>query len=1149
MRKPEEIRTGTRTILTGMALLALTAGLAGYLLIQAQYRTFDEEVHLRLLGVAEAKADQILAWRRERLGDANALAAATKLMPVVPAVVGGRATASQVEQVNGVLEATRNQYNYENVVLASLDGRVVARAGALQGGDAYYRALVQDALAHPERVSFSDVDRVEPGGVPRLSIGVALRSDGGDSFGVLILGIDPEHFLYPALRDWFGAGRTGELLLARREGNMVRPLNVPRLGPGMPVPWRHTSTLPTEGPRGTVDGWDYRNQYVLAVTRPVLDSGWVVIAKIDHGEAFERQREDAVQLVLLLVVAVLLAGSIGLLFLRRHAGRLYREKYEAEIKRRELLGRYDFLARFANDGILLMDRDGGIIEANDRALDMFGYTREEMLAAKVPDLKPTSHISNFDEMIALVYEKKSLLFETLNMRKDGRVFPTEVSAALAEADGKVVCHSIIRDISERKATDLRIRQLNHLYMVLSACTGAIVHSDSEEELFRKVCAIAVESGGFRIAWVGKADPQTKLVKPVAKAGPEAAYLDEIRITTGDGPTSEGPTGQCIRDGRAVASVNIAEDAQMVPWREAAARHGLQSSICLPLTRSGQTVYVFGLYSSEAGYFSNEQMLLAEEVGESLSFALDRLNAQRERDLAEAELRFTHERLELALDAAKEAYWDWRPETDQWFASPRFFTMLGYLPDELVLSRETLRSMRHPDDEEESLRRLDTVISGELPASSSEFRARCKDGHYIWIEASAKAVSVGPDGRPSRIVGTRVDITKRKVLEQEFLHAQKMETIGRLAGGIAHDFNNFLTVINGYTSLLLAQLPPDFPHLLHLTAIHEAGERSAALTRQLLTFSRKGVERRELLEPTSIIGGLQKMLTRLFGENVALRLELGPDTGWVWMDATQLDQVVMNLGVNARDAITNRGTVTIRTEHVELDGSRGPGGHPGSYVRITVADDGIGMNPEIQTRIFEPFFTTKEKATGTGLGLATVQSVVEAAGGFIEVDSEVGRGTAMGVYLPRAESPAIVTASASPKAGLPKGSATLLVVEDELAVRALVVEILRTHGYRVLPAGNGDAALQIASGYKGRIDLVVTDVLMPGMNGIELVHSLLHSRPSIKVLYVSGYADATIPQGELETPLSTFLPKPYTVDVLLGKVHDVLTQDDSGEGRQ
>ena len=1146
MKNPEPGKTSARSVLVAMSGLALATGIAGYLYIQTQYQTFDDEVHLRLLAVAQAKADQILAWRRERLGDAYALVAAAKLMPSVPAVIGGRATANQVDLVYGVLESARVQYSYENVILASLDGRIVVASGPVQGSEVYYRTMAREALAHPERLSFSDIDRDAVGGRPRLSISVALQSVGGVPFGVLILGIDPEHFLYPALREWSGAGRTGELLLARREGGRVRPLNAPRLGRGMQIPWERTSTLPTQGPQGRIDGRDYRNQLVLAAMRPVSDSDWVVIAKIDHDEAFEPQKTDAEELVLLLSVAVLLVGSIGLLFWRRDVGRLYREKYEAEVKRRELLGRYDFLARFANDGILLMDRDGRIIEANDRAFDMFGYTREEMLAAKVPDLKPSSHMSDFDEMIALVYEKKSLLFETLNRRKDGKVFPTEVSAALAEADGKVVCHSIIRDISERKATDLRIRQLNHLYMVLSACTGAIIHSDSEEELFRKVCAIAVESGGFRIAWVGKADLEAKRVSPIAKAGPEAGYLDEIEITTGDGPTSEGPTGQCIRDGRAIACVNIAEDAQMAPWREPAARHGLQSSICLPLTRSGKTVYVFGLYSSEAAFFSQEQVALAEEVGESLSFALDRLNTQRGRDQAERELRFTHERLELALDAANEAYWDWPLDGNQWYASPRYYTMLGYAPGEFALNLESLLETLHPEDREAVRLNLAPLTRGDVPRVSAEFRARCKDGHYIWVEASAKVVAVGPDGKPIRIVGTRGDITKRKVLEQEFLHAQKMETIGRLAGGVAHDFNNFLTVINGYASLLLAQLPPDFPHIHHLAAIHEAGERSAALTRQLLTFSRKGIERRELLEPNSVITGLQKMLTRLFGENVALRLELGPDAGWLWMGATQLEQVVMNLGINARDAIPQRGTVTIRTVRVELDASHPKASRAGSYVLIGIEDDGIGMDPGVQARIFEPFFTTKEKTIGTGLGLATVRDVVDAAGGFIEVDSEVGRGTAMRVYLPRAEAPDLTLLPTAPKAGPQRGTATLLVVEDEPGVRALAVEILRTHGYRVLAAENGDSAVQIAGGYKGRIDLVVTDVLMPGMNGIELVHSLLHSRPTMKVLYVSGYADASILHEELETPLSMFLPKPYTADVLLEKVHEGLAQKVHGE---
>jgi two-component system cell cycle sensor histidine kinase/response regulator CckA len=395
-----------------------------------------------------------------------------------------------------------------------------------------------------------------------------------------------------------------------------------------------------------------------------------------------------------------------------------------------------------------------------------------------------------------------------------------------------------------------------------------------------------------------------------------------------------------------------------------------------------------------------------------------------------------------------------------------------------------------------------------------------------------------------------EVAERKRLETQLLQAQKMEAIGRLAGGIAHDFNNLLTAILGYADLMLTDLAAAAPLRQEIQAIQLAGERAAALTRQLLAFSRQQVLQPELLDLNTIVVILSQLLRRLIGEDIELITLLGPDLGWVKADPGQIEQVVLNLAINARDAMPHGGTVTIETANVELDANyarQHVGVKAGSYVLLAISDTGLGMDAETQSRIFEPFFTTKELGKGTGLGLAMVHGIVYQSGGHIGVYSEVGHGTTFKIYLPRAEERETVARPQPARARAPTGSETILLVEDDPSVRELAHTLLRRYGYAVLEAANGAAALELAQHYLGPIDLVITDVVMPGgLSGPQLVQQLVAQRPRLKVLYMSGYTDnAIVHHGVLDSDLA-FLQKPFTPEVLARKVREVLDRAVPGE---
>src|SRR6202522_761438 len=386
-----------------------------------------------------------------------------------------------------------------------------------------------------------------------------------------------------------------------------------------------------------------------------------------------------------------------------------------------------------------------------------------------------------------------------------------------------------------------------------------------------------------------------------------------------------------------------------------------------------------------------------------------------------------------------------------------------------------------------------------------------------------------------------DITDRRQLEEQLRQAEKMDGGGRLGGGVAHDFNNLLMVINGYTEVLLEQLEKDSSMHSKVQSIQQSADRAATLTRQLLAFSRKQLLELKVVDVNTVVGDMERLLRPLIGENIELVTRLSTQTGRTRADAGQLEQVIMNLVVNAKDAMPEGGKLTVQTADVTARQSFSERRfiQPGRYTVISVSDTGHGMDKETQSRIFEPFFTTKEKGKGTGLGLSTVYGIVKQSSGYVFAQSEVGAGTIFYVYLPRIEESAEELSPAKAQQNEAGGCETVLLVEDEESVRELVRLTLASRGYKVIEAENGECGLRLAEDCKERIDILITDVVMPGIGGRELAKRLLSLRPGISVLYLSGYTeDAVVTQSSLG-PGTAFVQKPYTLQNLAKKVREVL----------
>jgi PAS domain S-box-containing protein len=467
-------------------------------------------------------------------------------------------------------------------------------------------------------------------------------------------------------------------------------------------------------------------------------------------------------------------------------------------------------------------------------------------------------------------------------------------------------------------------------------------------------------------------------------------------------------------------------------------------------------------------------------------------------------------------------------------------LYGYSAEE-VMGQPTLTNLRLHWPEE--LRAMKKVRAGESVPPFEAVRQR-KDGKQIHV-----SVCVSPIRRPDgRVIGASAicrDISERKRLEEQVRQAQKMEAVGQLAGGVAHDFNNLLTIISGYSDLLLS-ISLDERARGPVREIQKAGERAASLTRQLLAFSRKQVLEPKVLDLNAVVTDTDKMLRRLIGEDVLLATALAPGLQPVKVDPGQIEQVILNLAVNARDAMPQGGKLTIETANMELDegyAALHAEVKPGRYVLLAISDTGCGMNAETKARIFEPFFTTKGPGKGTGLGLATVYGIVRQSGGHVGVYSEPGQGTTFKIYLPAVEERISSGKSPGGAKPVPQGRETVLLVEDEEAVRKIARLVLQRHGYTVLEATNGQEAIDVGHRHGGQIGLLVTDVVMPGMGGREVATRLTALQPEIKVLYLSGYTDdAVVRHGILEAE-TAFLQKPFTPTTLAAKVREVLDGDE------
>jgi hypothetical protein len=553
---------------------------------------------------------------------------------------------------------------------------------------------------------------------------------------------------------------------------------------------------------------------------------------------------------------------------------------------------------------------------------------------------------------------------------------------------------------------------------------------------------------------------------------------------------------------------------------------------------GEDTAVRMLQAGASDYLLKDRLA---RLGQAVRRATDDRRLRREKADAQVALQVAEQRTRFALGAAQVGIWEVNLRSGVMHWSEILETHHGLAPGQFAGTFEAFLDLVHPDDRGSVQAALDAASSRGRD-SNVVYRAVRPDRSVHWIHGFGR-MFYDSAGAPVRAAGIGLDVTERRTLEEQYRQSQKMEAIGQLAGGVAHDFNNLLTVILGHCGLLAQAVPAD--HQADLSEIRHAAHSAAALTQQLLAFSRRQIVEPRVLDIRDVLGDMELMLRRLLGEHIELVFRVDDHVGHVKVDPSQVQQIILNLALNGRDAMPDGGTLLLEVADVELDAPYArehPGTVPGSYVMLAVSDTGIGMDDETRARVFEPFFTTKPQGSGTGLGLSTVYGIVKQSQGSVWVYSEPGRGSSFKVYFPTVQAPASRPAD-QPDFELLSGSETILIVEDEPSLRELLRRVLAQHGYVAVAAATAEEALTIARRHTGPLHLLITDVVLPQMNGRVLADELAAIRPETRVLFMSGYTDdAVVRSGSVERG-APFLQKPFTPEGVARKVREVLAAVD------
>jgi PAS domain S-box-containing protein len=1138
------LSTWRTTATLAIPLLVLLCG--GLWFYHAEKSAARLKAQQQLAAIAHLKVDQLVAWRKARLDDATLLMNTAPLSKNVTAYfIDSEGTS--VEELRNQLHNLQEHGQYAELLVVDLEGRVRLSVNGQQETLNGYAAALAEALRTCRPV-FTDLHTETQQPEPHISLVVPVFSadrHASRPLGAVILINNAAQFLQPLLDSWMKPSKSMEVILVRRDGDTVVFLNALRkhsaAASKAPTPLHLAGSLAAmaaSGQEGFVEGDDARGIESLAVLLHVPGSDWRLIAKDDASEIFGVWRFRAALLMLLFAV---LAGGLGCLglFVRQYNQRAYyKALYGAEARLRQSIERHSITLKAIGEGIITIDTHGRVELLNPVAEMLTGWSYEEAFGRPLEEVFCLVDAETRAQVHSSVIEvlqdgrRTDEGSRKLLIAKNGIERAITNSASPMYNDRGTVIGAVL--VFQDQTDEQRERRLIQVRLLLREY--AFTHS-MDELVARALQESAALVDSATVFWQ-VAGPKRETVVLRCRLTSEAKESGGMEYGE-EGTNNLDQTGiwpALLGEGRPV----IQNDLSLVPFGEEKeyCRFGTLREAVVPVLQTGKVVAVLGVADKPDLYTKKDIDIIAQIADDTW-----RLIEQKkiEEALLSSERRYrTLYRSMMDAFVVTDMHGNIRECNEAYSA------MLGYTNEELKqLSVKDITPDRWLPHENDQVKKQ-LIHRGCSNLYEKEYRR--KDGTVFPVELRTFFITDN-DGLPEGMSAVVRDISERKLAEEEreklrerLNQSQKMESIGQLAGGVAHDFNNMLSVILGYAELALRKVELSDPLYKNIQEIVRAGRRSADITRQLLAFARKQTIVPKMLDLNDTMGRMLTMLQRLIGEDVELKWLPGCNLWPVMMDPAQVDQLLANLCVNARDAVVGAGKITIETGMVSFDEvycAERAGFIPGDFVMLAVSDNGCGIERDLLDKIFEPFFTTKGVGEGTGLGLATVYGIVKQNNGFINVYSEPGEGTTFRIYLPRMEGP-VEERGGEILLELQKGQGeSVLVVEDEEAILALNRTMLEHLGYAVLTASSPRQALQQAVLHADGIDLLITDVIMPEMNGRDLAGEMQALYPNIKVLFVSGYTENVIAHRGVLDKGVCFLPKPFSLEELAAKVRETL----------
>ena len=1116
------IRAWSRESLKFNLALALTFAVlaAGIVAAGLRFRRTQEEtlalgIRNQLSAVADLKVRQIVAWRRERVGDAEVIASN-------PALVRLPAGAN-ADGLRGWLESFRKLSGYREIALLRQGSVRLTASGRAFPVDEGVGSLCREALQTGQTAA-SDLQRCDGGPIYMDFAAPVPHTD-----EVVVLRVDAAAFLYPELQSWPVPSASAEIVLVgEREGRIVF-LNDLR--------WDQAATMAVQGVQAVREDIDYRGVPVVAALRRIPDTPWALEAKVDAAEAYASSRPRSLMAGIVVGLLLALCAAIFGLLWRLQAARFRRQRLVADEERKSIEGRYAHLVSRVNDIVLLSDEEGNIVEVNDRAVEAYGYTREELLRMSVRDLRTCVEQDALTRVWETIVKQGWAPCEAQHRRKDGSPLLVEGSARVVEFDGRSFCQSILRDVSERKKAEEELRRVTRALRVLSACNQALVRSADEDRLYSEVCEAITAVGGYPMAWIGAPEQDSaKTVRVVRAAGVGKAYVDSIDVSWADEPRGRGPVGACLRTGDIAVCSDAGTDPSLTPWRASVERYGFKSVIALPLWCEGAILGTLAIYASESDAFHPEERSLLEELAGDLSYGVETRRRRVEQERAEEALRRSEREFRALFDNVNDAVFIVDTECRFLAVNQVACDRLGYSRDELA--GMSIRDIDEPGPEPVNAQMLARHAQpgyGLLEAVHVR-----RDGSRFPVEINARKVDYR--GAPAVLSVVR-DISERKRAEAEAeKRTAELERARREAekanrakseflAHMSHEIRTPLNGIVGMSDLLLdTNLIPEQREFGE--TVRASARALLALVNDLLDWSRIEAGRM-VLEPGQFdlavclneIGGLMAPQARAKGLHYSLDAEMA--CSLVTGDAGRIRQIVLNL-LNNAIKFTAAGRVTLRVRGGEpLDGK--------AVYRIEVEDSGPGIPADKTPLIFQGFTQADSSLVrrheGAGLGLAISRQLTELMGGTLTVTSRMGVGSTFLLTLPLAMAtvetvPPGTGGNATQAAG--QGVRRVLLVEDNLINQRLGVRTLEKLGWRADVATNGREAVDMVR--EGAYDLILMDCRMPEMDGYTATREIRSGEKSgshVPIVALTAHAIKGAREECLGAGMDDYVTKPIT----------------------